>query len=85
MTLKNFFSQKAGILQVTFQSTETQDKFLTIQNYRVTNTRRELLNAMKANRHNINESDDFDTLELIKVAPRKRKKKKNCSEKHKKS
>ena len=30
---------------------------------------------MKSSKHNINESDDSDTLEIVKVIPRKRKKK----------
>ena len=43
--------------------------------YSIADTRRELQNVLKNSKHSVNESSDSDTLEVIKVAPRKRKRK----------
>ena len=43
--------------------------------YSIADTRRELQNVLKNSKHSVNESSDSDTLEVIKVAPRKRKEK----------
>ena len=47
-----------------------EDKFLILY-CSISNTRRELQNALKNSKRNINESSDSDTLEVIKVSPRK--------------
>ena len=54
-----------------------KDKFLTLY-YSIADTRRELQNVLKNSKHNVNESSDSDTLEVIKVSPRKRKRKSCC-------
>ena len=51
-----------------------KDKFLTLY-YSIADTRRELQNVLKNSKHSVNESLDSDTLEVIKAAPRKRKRK----------
>ena len=48
--------------------------FLTL-NYSLTDTRKELKNALLKSNLNVNESSDSDTLEVIKVTPQKRKRK----------
>ena len=48
--------------------------FLTLY-YSIHDTRQELKRAMKNSKLSVNESSDSDTLEVIKVAPRKRKRK----------
>ena len=50
-----------------------KDKFLTL--YYSVDTRRELQNVLKNSKNSVNESSDSDTLEVIKVSPRKRKRK----------
>ena len=51
-----------------------KDKFSTLY-YSIADTIRELQNVLKNSKHSVNESSDSDTLEVIKVAPRKRKRK----------
>ena len=39
--------------------------------YSLADTKRELQNVLKNSKHSVNESSDSDTLEVIKVSPRK--------------
>ena len=51
-----------------------EDEFLKLH-FSTSDTKQELHNALKNSKHNINESSDSDTLDMISLYPRKRKRK----------